>query len=155
MGQSTFRISPLFPLKYPPQQLKACANAELAAFAGLFPPLSPCPLTRKFLLFPSQAHSDPPFHRKSLRVCLMRESLCVTWAGTDLGVVVVWGSPKRAWGQVFLSARLKEAKISGNSPFAPKRKKKKSTASHNGSHFGLVTPPCFSRAAGAIEAVVL
>lgn len=72
----------------------------------------------------------------------------MTWAGTDLGVVMVWGSPKRAWGQVYLSARLKEAKISGNSPFAPKRKKKKSTASHNGSHFGLVTPTVLQSGGG-------
>lgn len=48
----------------------------------------------------------------------------MTWAGTDLGVVMVWGSPKRAWGQVYLSARLKEAKISGNLTVCAEKEKK-------------------------------
>lgn len=52
--------------------------------------------------------------------------MSVTWAGTDLGVVVVVvvGVSKEGVG-AGVSARLKEAKkISGNSPFAPKREKK-------------------------------
>lgn len=46
-----------------------------------------------------------------------------------------------------MSAREKEAKISGKSPFAQKGEKK-STATHNRSHFSLVTPTVLQSGGG-------
>lgn len=70
--------------------------------------------------------------------------MCVTWVRTDLRVV--WGSPKRVQGQVCLQGR-RRRKSRGKSPFAPKGEKQ-STATHNRSHFSLVTPTVLQSGGG-------
>lgn len=71
----------------------------------------------------------------------------------DLGGDSSWGGDgglgvsKEGLGAGVSVCKAEEAKISGNSPFEPKRKKKP-TANHNGSHFGLVTPTVLQSGGG-------
>lgn len=123
-GPKHLQNIPPLSLEVPPPAAKSLCKCRTGSLRRAFSSAFTLPINQKVSSFSLPGPLRPPFPQKIL-ACLFNEgkSMCDlgrdrSWGGGGLG------SPKRAWGQVFLSARLKEAKISGNSPFAPKRKKK-------------------------------